>query len=108
MATAAHPNVAEHLWLSAAAGGARASAREIGALAAGRQADFVVLDADAGMDALTPAQQLASHVFARHGGTAVRDVWVGGRPCIRARTHALDRSSRDAFAAARRQLLAGA
>jgi formimidoylglutamate deiminase len=105
LATAERPEVAEHLWQRAAAGGARASGRPLGGLEVGRQADFIVLGADDVLAGLTPGQHLASHVFARHATPAVRDVWVGGRARIRDRTHPLDQVSAEAFVAARRRLL---
>jgi len=101
--TAGSGQVAEHVWRSAVAGGARASGRPVAGLAVGQQADLVVLDGTGPLAGLTPEQQLASHVFASHGGNAVHDVWVGGRQRISAGHHAV--AGLDAFVAARNQLL---
>jgi formimidoylglutamate deiminase len=85
-------------------GGARAAARAIGGLVAGQRADFVVLasPADAGLAA---AQRLASHVFARHPGDALREVWVGGRRRVHDGVHALAEAACRRFGAARATLL---
>jgi formimidoylglutamate deiminase len=103
---AAHPQLADHLWLGAVQGGARASGRAVDGIAIGQQADFVALDTGRTLAGLAPAQAHASHVFASHGGNAVRDVWVAGRQRIREGTHALDRAACAQFVAARSQLLA--
>jgi formimidoylglutamate deiminase len=105
LASAAQPDVAERLWRMACDGGARAAGRPIGALAVGRRADFVVLDASGARAELAPAQTLASAVFAHMGQPIARDVWVGGRPRIVDGAHALDASARDGFVAARAKLL---
>ena len=105
LASAAHPQVAEHLWLGAVAGGAQASGRAIHGLAVGQQADFVALDSAGTLAGLAPSQVLASHVFAQHGRTAVRDVWVAGRQRIGDHVHALDAAACARFVAARGQLL---
>ena len=105
LASAARPQVAQQLWLSAVAGGARASGRPIGGLAVGQQADFLVLEPGASLQGLTPDQQLASRVFASHGERAVREVWVGGRRRVAGGEHALADDARRRFVAARAQLL---
>ncbi|HEY4066843.1 MAG TPA: formimidoylglutamate deiminase [Burkholderiaceae bacterium] len=104
LAGAAQPQLADHLWLSAVAGGARASGRAIRGFETGQQADFIAL-ADRTLEGLAPAQTLASHVFASHGRNAVRDVWVAGRQCLRDGVHAAQDSAREAFVAARGQLM---
>ena len=105
LASDAHPQVADRLWLGAVSGGARAGGRAIGGLAVGQQADFVVLDTAGTLAGLAPWQALASHVFTNHGRSAVRDVWVAGQPRIIEREHALDRAACERFVAARSQLL---
>jgi formimidoylglutamate deiminase len=81
------PAVGTTLWLEAAAGGAQAVGRRMGALAPGRRADLVVLDAKhldlAGKraDAVTNAL-----VFSGARGL-VRDVMVGGRWVVKERRH---------------------
>ena len=105
LASAQHTQVADHLWLSGASGGARASGRPIGVLAAGRQADFVVLDASHALADLTPSQRLASHLFASHGRNSVCDVWVAGQQRIAAGRHVIEDLACERFVAARSQLL---
>jgi formimidoylglutamate deiminase len=97
--------VADHLWLGAVAGGARASGRAIRGLAVGEQADLVVLDGSGVLGGLAPAQTLASHVFAHTGPSAVRDVFVAGVPRIRDGEHALQHRAARQFVATRSALL---
>ena len=101
----AHRQVADHLWLGAVGGGARASGRSLGGLAVGQQADFVVLDGSGTLAGLAPSQVLASHVFAHSGRGAVRDVWVAGVQRVHEGRHALERSACARFVATRRELL---
>ena len=108
LASAEVPEVAQTLWLGAVQGGARASARPVAGLAIGQRADFVVLADDGTMQGLTPAQVLASHVFARHPQTHLREVWVGGQRRIDRGRHALGDEAQARFVAARTQLLAQA
>jgi formimidoylglutamate deiminase len=105
LASAAQPQAAEHLWLGAVRGGARASGRAIGGLRVGQQADFVVLDTAGTLAGLAPSQVLASHVFAHHGRSALREVGVAGRQRVHAGAHALDRVACEHFVAARGALL---
>ena len=100
--------VAERLWLAAADGGARAAAQPIGALAVGRSADLIVLDATGVHAGLTPPHMLANSVFAQTGQRAVRDVWVAGQPRVVNGRHALEADAQAAFVAARCELLAQA
>lgn len=95
--------VAEAMWNAAVAGGAQAAARPVAGLAAGQQADFVLL-ADAMLDGLTPAEQLASHVFASHRRQAVREVWVGGRRVVHHGRHADAEAAERGFLGARARL----
>ena len=96
--------VAEELWLAAVAGGAQAAARPVAGLAAGQQADWLVL-ADAMFDGLTPSQQLASHVFASHRRQTLREVWVAGRCMVDHGRHADDAAAERGFLTARKRLL---
>jgi formimidoylglutamate deiminase len=75
------------LWKAALAGGAAALGRHIGALAPGRRADLLVLDADApALYGRSGDALLDSLVFAGIG-SAVRDVMVGGRWLVREGRH---------------------
>ena len=105
LAGPAHPQVADHLWLSAVHGGARAGGRAIAGLASGQQADFVVLDTRGSLARLTPEQVLANHVFTNHGRNHVRDVWVAGRLHVRDGEHALGSVACERFIGARSALI---
>jgi len=105
LAGAAHPQVAEAMWLAAVAGGAQAAGRPVAGLAVGEQADLVVL-ADTLLDGLTPAQQLAGHVFASHRRSNVRDVWVAGQRRVQNGGHQGAPAAAQRFVAARTRLLA--
>ena len=105
-ATAAQPHVATALTLQAVQGGAQAAGRAIGGLAAGQQADFVVLDAQRlALQGLSAPDMLSAHVFASHRTSAIDAVWVAGRPRVAAGRHALHAEAAAAFVAARTQLL---
>jgi len=105
LASPAHPQIADHLWLSAVHGGARASGRAIAGLAPGQQADFVVLDTRGPLDRLGPEQALANHVFTNHSRNNVRDVWVAGRLHVRDGEHTLGAVACERFIGARGALI---
>lgn len=100
------PAVGTTLWLEAAAGGGRALGREMGALAQGRRADLVVLDAGhpdlsaRGGDAMANAL-----IFSGTETTLVRDVMVGGRWAVRNRRHRLETRARQEYKRALAELL---
>lgn len=110
-ATAARPEVAEHLWLGAVAGGAQASARPVAGLAAGQSADWLVLDAQHPLLAgLSPAQMLASHLFASSRRRAIAEVWRAGQRVVAREgaataTHGQAAEAQAAFVRARQALL---
>ena len=86
LATAEQP-VGRSLYESALAGGARALAQPVGAIAVGSRADVVVLDAD---DPALAAQAIDDVLDAAIFGPcrrAVRDVMVGGRWRVREGRH---------------------
>ncbi|MDF3882400.1 amidohydrolase family protein, partial [Cupriavidus basilensis] len=106
LASDAHKQVADRLYLDAAAGGARASGRPIGALAPGQQADFVVLDgAHPALAGLSGSQALAVHVFTNHGHETLAEVRTAGRTRVQHGAHALQAQAGKGFAAARASLL---
>jgi formimidoylglutamate deiminase len=92
--------------LEAVAGGAQACGRPVAGLAAGQQADLVVLDANhrALQGLPSPDAMLSAHVFASHRQSALAAVWVAGRPVIVAGRHPLRVEAARAFAAARSAL----
>ena len=105
-ASAAQPHVATALTLEAVQGGAQATGRNVGGLAVGRQADFVVLDAaHVALQGLPAPDMLSAHVFASHRTSAIDGVWVAGRERVAAGRHALHDEAASAFVAARSQLL---
>jgi formimidoylglutamate deiminase len=80
--------VGERLVQGALEGGARATGRAVGALTPGARADWIVLDANhPNLAEQTHASWLSSVVFCEHGVTPVRDVYVGGKRVVHARTH---------------------
>jgi len=106
-ADAGHREVATALTLGAVHGGAQAAGRAVGGLAAGQQADFVVLDpSHVALQRLAAPEMLSAHVFASHRTSAVEAVWVGGRARVAAARHAAHGDAAAAFVAARSQLLA--
>ena len=81
------PDVAGNLWRFAAEGGARALAQPLGSLAAGRRADFVVLDGDdLDFEALAAPARLAVAIFSG-SANRVRDVFVEGRAVVQGAHH---------------------
>jgi formimidoylglutamate deiminase len=72
------------LWLEAAAGGAQAMGRAMGAIVAGKRADLVVLDTDQRGDAA------ANTLIFSGTPNQVRDVMVAGEWVVRDRHHALE------------------
>ncbi len=106
LASDTHRQVADRLYLDAAAGGARASGRAIGALAVGQQADFVVLDgAHPALAGLSGSQALAVHVFTNHGHETLAEVRTAGRTRVRHGAHPAQAEAGKRFAAARASLL---
>jgi len=101
-------DLAEHLYLGALSGGARASARMVAGLAVGQCADLVVLSADTAngcMDA--PDKALSSWVFGNHPGAALRDVMAGGRWLVRAGRHSSEEAALRDYIRARDALISG-
>jgi formimidoylglutamate deiminase len=93
------------LWLEAAAGGAQALGRAMGALAPGKRADFVVLDAER-PDLASRGGDAIANAFVFSGATdLVRDVMVGGRWVVRERHHVLEEKATTRYARAVAELL---
>ena len=100
------PRVAEHLYLQAVEGGARASARHIRGLAVGQSADLVVLDRDGPDCSLEdPSSALSAWIFGSHGNDAIHDVIVGGRWVVKAGRHAGEERALRDYVRARDALL---
>jgi formimidoylglutamate deiminase len=85
--SASAPEVATNLWAAAASGGAQALGQPVGALAAGKRADLVVLDGtDLDFEALEAPGRLAVAVFSG-SRNRVRDVYVAGRAVVTQGAH---------------------
>lgn len=86
-ATLETPDVGAFLWQSAVQGGARAAGRPVGALAAGKRADLLVLDAaHVNLDGVAAAEVLGRFLFAGNDNL-VKDVLVGGRWVVKNGVH---------------------
>lgn len=107
LASQAHPQVADRLWLDAVAGGARAAARPVAGLSVGQRADFIVLDGQqptlAGLDG---AHALATCVFASHGHETLAEVRTGGTCRVQHGVHPQQTDAARLFVEARAGLLA--
>jgi formimidoylglutamate deiminase len=94
------------LWHAAAAGGAQACGRALGALAPGLRADLVTLDADhPAMIGKTGEAALDSAIFAANA-LPVQAVFVGGRQVVANGQHPARAVVKARFAAVMRKLLA--
>jgi formimidoylglutamate deiminase len=86
-AGAGQRDVAAFLWQGALCGGAQASGRRLGVLAAGRRADLLVLDSDhPNLDGAAPEDVLGRFLFFGNDNL-VRDVLAGGRWTVRNGRH---------------------
>ena len=104
--TAARPAVGTTLWIEAAAGGAQALGRRMGAIASGRRADLVVLDAEAPDLAGRSGDALANALIFSGTADLVRDVMVGGKWAVSERRHPEEDAAAAAFKRAAQELLA--
>jgi formimidoylglutamate deiminase len=99
------PAVGTTLWLEAAAGGAQALGREMGAIAAGKRADLVVLDAEHPDLAARSGDAIANALVFSGVSDLVRDVMVAGRWVVRERQHALQDKAAERYARAVAELI---
>ncbi|MES2758363.1 MAG: formimidoylglutamate deiminase [Pseudomonadota bacterium] len=98
----AQRKVGEFLWQGALQGGAQASGRKVGALAAGMRADLLVLDSEhPNLDGAAPDDVLGIFVFAGNDNL-VRDVLAGGSWVVRNGRHV----GQDAIASRYKQVIA--
>jgi formimidoylglutamate deiminase len=88
------------LWLEAAAGGAQALGREMGALASGKRADLVVLDGAHPDLAARSGDAIANALVFSGSHNLVRDVMVAGRWVVRERRHAQEQAAAQRYARA--------
>ena len=100
------PDVPANLWRAAAAGGAQATGQPVGELAAGKRADFVVLDgANLDFEGLSAAASLGVALFSGNSNR-VRDVFIAGAPVIENGRHGREESAAADFRATLRRLRA--
>ncbi|HEX8479949.1 MAG TPA: formimidoylglutamate deiminase [Telluria sp.] len=86
-ASARQRRVGDFLWQGALEGGALACGRHVGALAAGKRADMLVLDSEhPSLAGVAAADVLNTFVFCGNDNL-VRDVLVGGRWVVRGQRH---------------------
>jgi formimidoylglutamate deiminase len=94
------------LWLEAAAGGAQALGRHMGALAPGMRADLVVLDAEHVDLAGRAGDAIANALVFSGASDLVRDVMVAGRWVVREKRHPGEERAASGYKQALRALLA--
>ncbi|WP_443191194.1 formimidoylglutamate deiminase [Pseudomonas indica] len=99
------PNVGRTLYDAALAGGAQALGQNVGALAAGRRADLLVLDGNDPYLATAEDDALLNRWLFAGGDRQVRDVMVNGRWAVRDGRHAAEEETARAFAQVLRALL---
>ncbi|MFS2223369.1 formimidoylglutamate deiminase [Pantoea sp. B65] len=96
-------SVGDLLYTQAAAGGAQACGVNIGTLAVGQRADWLVLEQDGWLDSCPDHALLNRWLFAGNR-SQIRDVWVAGKQQIAAGQHALQAESDRRFAAVMKAL----
>ncbi|HEX2479601.1 MAG TPA: amidohydrolase family protein, partial [Geminicoccaceae bacterium] len=99
------PAVGTTLWLEAAAGGAQALGRRMGAIAPGMRADLVVLDPEHVDLQGRSGDAIANALVFAGGNGMVRDVMVAGRWVVKGRRHAKARPAASAYKRALKELL---
>jgi formimidoylglutamate deiminase len=98
LATAKLPNVGTRLWREAASTGAQALGQPAGAIAAGRRADWLVLDPSHPSLAGAPLEAALDHMLFAAADAAICDVMVAGRWVVKGGEHAAEGASRSKFA----------
>ncbi|MCC7426790.1 MAG: formimidoylglutamate deiminase [Alphaproteobacteria bacterium] len=99
VASEAQPSPGTTLLLEALDGGAQALGRPVGAIAPGRRADLLVLDAADPWLAGASGDTLADAFVFAGDANSVRDVMVGGRWVVRDGHHADERATATAYRA---------
>jgi len=106
-ATQGQRNVADYLWQAALQGGAQAARRRVGALAAGKRADLLVLDgAHPNLDGVQDAEVLGRLVFCGNDNL-VRDVLCGGHWVVQGGRHMAQEAIAGRYRQAVRELREG-
>ncbi|HGM5582556.1 TPA: formimidoylglutamate deiminase [Pseudomonas putida] len=99
------PMVGRTLYDAALAGGAQALGQDIGELAVGKRADWLVLDGQDPYLATASGDAILNRWLFAGSDRQVRDVMVNGQWVVRQGRHALEEQSGQAFAAVLRTLL---
>ena len=99
------PMVGRTLYDAALVGGAQAMGQPIGALEAGKRADWLVLDGNDPYLATASGDAILNRWLFAGGDRQIREVMVGGRWVIRDGRHADEEESSRAFAQVLRELL---
>jgi formimidoylglutamate deiminase len=94
------------LWLEAAAGGAQALGRRMGALAPGMRADLVVLDKENSDLTGRSGDAIANALIFSGANRLVRDVMVAGRWVVQEKRHAKAQAAASAYKRVLEDLLA--
>ena len=100
------PGVGTTLWREAAAGGAQAIGRRMGAIAPGMRADLVVLDADHADLAGRTGDAIANALVFSGARDLVREVMVAGRWVVQEKRHPRADEASAAYKRTLKQLLA--
>jgi formimidoylglutamate deiminase len=105
-ATPSHPSVGTNLWRGAAAGGAQAIGRKMGAIAKGIRADLVVLD-DTHVNLADRHGEKIMDAFLFNGESrTVKNVMVGGKWVVRDGRHHDEQAIEARFRKLQKQLIA--
>jgi formimidoylglutamate deiminase len=107
LATNGESHVGTRLWRDAALHGAQAIGQPVGAIAVGRRADWLVLDASHPALAGAAADTVLDRLLFAGAEKSIRDVMVGGRWVVKDRKHGADDQLRERFARAIKDLAAG-
>ncbi len=98
LASHAHAEVGQALYIAAAEGGSAASGRSLKGLSVGQRADFLILDESHPSLAMRhPSQILSGLVFCNHPATPIRDVFVGGRKRVSEQHHPAEQQAAEAY-----------
>jgi len=98
--------IGDFLWKASLAGGAQASGRQVGSLAAGNRADLLVLDAaHPNLSGIASAEVINSWIFSGNDNL-VRDVMVGGKWQVKNGRHIHQAAIEDSFKQTMQQLRA--
>jgi formimidoylglutamate deiminase len=108
LAAQGEPHVGTRLWRDAAQHGAHAIGQPVGAIAVGRRADWLVLDAAHASMVGASADTALDHLLFAGGDSAIRDCMVAGRWVIKDRRHAAEDQVQAAFGGLMRRLTAAA